>query len=234
MFRDRGDPASPSPSTRDAPPGHAARESEQETDATYDEAPPLPPRNAMTASVTRADYLTAALTLLATEGYGALKVGRLCRELGITTGSFYHHFSGLPDLVTSLLAHWEEENTRRVAMAVVEITAPDQAIGVLKEVAIALPHAAEANLRAWSLRDPAIARVVARVDEERRSVLTAAIALAVGEQQRAHDLAVLGHSVLIGFQQSRDPRDLVELRRLMDLYERLIHAEAAVAAVAAG
>lgn len=181
----------------------------------------------MTASSTRADYLRAAMTLLATDGYGALKVGRLCRELGLTTGSFYHHFAGLPDLVAALLAHWEEENTRRVAVAVAEITAPDQAIGVLKEVAIALPHAAEANLRAWSLRDPAIALVVARVDEERRTVLTAAIDLVVGKPQRAHDLAVLGHSVLVGFQQSRDPGDLAELRRLMDLYERLIHAESA-------
>ena len=181
----------------------------------------------MTASVNRAAYLGAAMNLLATEGFGALKVGRLCSELGITTGSFYHHFDGLPDLVTALLTHWEELNTRNVAAAVAEIAAPEQAIGVLKEVAIALPHAAEANLRAWSLRDPAVAVVVARVDEQRRSVLTMAIGLVVGEPQRAHDLAVLGHSVLVGFQQARDAADLTELRRLMDLFEHLIYAEAA-------
>ena len=49
----------------------------------------------------------------------------------------------------------------------------------------------------------------------------------VEQPQRAHDLAVLGHSVLVGFQQARDAADLTELRRLMDLFEHLIYAEAA-------
>lgn len=175
--------------------------------------------------VRRTDYLEAAMELLATEGAAALKVGRLCRALGITTGSFYHHFDGLPDFTTTLLDHWERENTQRVADALGDLPALEDAVaavGWLKEIAVALPHAAEAAIRGWSLRDPEVAAVQRRVDREREDTLTLAIGGVVGDEAAARDLAVLGMTILVGFQQARDHRDTEELRRLLDLYEKVI------------
>lgn len=110
------------------------------------------------ASPTRRDhFVTAAVELITEQGAAALKVGPLCRRLGVTTGSFYHHFDGLGALVEAVLAAWEEASTRVVGEAVARIAEADDAIAVLKHTSITLPHAFEARVRAWALRDPAVA-----------------------------------------------------------------------------
>src|SRR5690349_4576361 len=42
------------------------------------------------------------------EGIGALKIARLCRELGVTKGSFYWHFADLEALRTAVAKRWTE------------------------------------------------------------------------------------------------------------------------------
>ncbi|MEV6903477.1 hypothetical protein [Amycolatopsis sp. NPDC051372] len=40
------------------------------------------------AAVTREQYFEAALGVLAGDGFAGLNVGRLCRDLGVTSGPF--------------------------------------------------------------------------------------------------------------------------------------------------
>jgi AcrR family transcriptional regulator len=42
------------------------------------------------------DWIQAGYALLAEEGIQALKIDRLCDRLGVTKGSFYWHFDGIP------------------------------------------------------------------------------------------------------------------------------------------
>lgn len=176
------------------------------------------------ATPTRRDhFVQAAVELITEQGAAALKVAPLCRRLDVTTGSFYHHFDGLGALVDAVLAAWEEASTRVVGAAVAQIAEADDAIAVLKHTSITLPHAFESRVRAWALRDAAVAQVQARVDAERVAVLTHAIGAMVGPDA-APDLAVLGFTILVGFQQSRDVGDVEELARLMEHYEQMIYA----------
>lgn len=46
----------------------------------------------MTEKVSRDDYFTAAFELLAAGGKSALTTTAVCRRIGVTTGSLYHHF----------------------------------------------------------------------------------------------------------------------------------------------
>ena len=52
------------------------------------------------------DWTERALELLMEEGVGALKIARLCRELGVTKGSFYWHFADLEALRTADAQKW--------------------------------------------------------------------------------------------------------------------------------
>jgi AcrR family transcriptional regulator len=52
------------------------------------------------------DWVTAALTVLAEEGIGHVKITRLCQELGVTKGSFYWHFTDLDALLTAVAERW--------------------------------------------------------------------------------------------------------------------------------
>ena len=46
--------------------------------------------------VTRREWLDAGLELLADEGAPAVTIERLTGKLGVTKGSYYHHFKGPP------------------------------------------------------------------------------------------------------------------------------------------
>ena len=51
----------------------------------------------MASVVSREAYFETGLDVLSDLGYGGLKLAEVCNRLGVTTGSFYHYFSGWPD-----------------------------------------------------------------------------------------------------------------------------------------
>ena len=60
-------------------------------------------------SLGKADYFDAGLELLASGGIGAVTISALCYRLGVTKGSFYHHFSSQTEFQDELLAYWASE-----------------------------------------------------------------------------------------------------------------------------
>lgn len=59
----------------------------------------------------REDWLRGALELLSTAGVEGVKVVPLAEKLGVTSGSFYWHFTNRKDLHNALLEYWEREMT---------------------------------------------------------------------------------------------------------------------------
>lgn len=51
--------------------------------------------------------LEAAWRAIRTEGYAATTVDDICRQAGVTKGSFFHHFKTKDDLALAAIAHWE-------------------------------------------------------------------------------------------------------------------------------
>ena len=178
----------------------------------------------MAQQVNRDDYFRAAMEVLAARGAGELKIGVLCRSLGVTTGSFYHHFGSLRTFVDLLLAHWEHEQTETYAELAAAVEQPELAVALLKESAIGLPHRAEAAIRAWSHLDPHVAAAQARVDVKRRAVARDTLRRIVEDANRADRLAQVALMLLIGFQLGGNPDNVAEFRALMDEFELLIYA----------
>lgn len=175
------------------------------------------------------DYFEAAMSLLATEGPAALRMRALCDRLGVTWGSFYHHFRDLAEFRTRLLAWWETTATGVVvadAARAAELS-PARAINVLREGSLRAPHAAERALRSWASVDPEVAASVARVDQHREDALAATIARLVDDHRRARALAGFCMAVLVGFQQEHGDEDVADLATGLDLAQRLISASRA-------
>src|SRR5579884_2605293 len=63
-------------------------------------------RERVMARANRTAYLECALDVLAESGADGLTIAELCGRLGVTKGSFYHHFAGMGEFVTALLAFW--------------------------------------------------------------------------------------------------------------------------------
>ena len=181
----------------------------------------------MPVVVTRDEYFDTALGLLATEGHGALKIGALCRALGVTTGSFYHYFGSLDGFIEALLDYWERERTERVLALAQVPTDPAERMARLKALALDVPHDAEGAIRAWANSNPRVAEVQKRVDQERFDGLREVILGVVPDRGRAELLAVLGISMLVGLPMWRSPVHRDELAALFDEYEQTILRHAA-------
>jgi AcrR family transcriptional regulator len=180
--------------------------------------------------VTKDDYFAAALDVLATRGHAALKIGALCKAIGVTTGSFYNYFGSWDGFVDELLAHWEQEKTQRIFEIAAAEPDPVARVRKIKKLALTLPHEAETAIRAWSHVNPMVDRVQRRVDRERLDAVRCVIAGVVRDAARAEALAVMGMSLLVGLQQWRSPVDTQELAGVLDEYEALVLADAGVRA----
>ncbi len=173
---------------------------------------------------TSTDFVAAALDVLAAHGSEGLTVAALCRALHVTKGSFYHHFAGMPAFVTALLAYWETEHSDRLIATSRATADPLDRVGVLTDIAVDLPHAAESAIRAWARSNPAVARVQARVDAHReRHLVDAFRELGLGRATATlHARTAL--ALLVGAQH-RGPVRPRELRAMFGRLDEALLAE---------
>ena len=63
--------------------------------------------------LTRKDWCQKALDVLAASGGEQPKVRQIARELGVTYGSFYHHFESADDFFRAILRYWQKDSAGR-------------------------------------------------------------------------------------------------------------------------
>src|ERR1700728_3280398 len=114
------------------------------------------------------DFFTVAFELLEAEGFLALTAAGLCDRMGVTRGSFYHHFASIDDFVDRLLEYWEERYTTTPVASVAAIEGDDAQREEQLRFAQLLPHGAEAAIRVWSGVNLRVAAAQERVDALRR------------------------------------------------------------------
>jgi AcrR family transcriptional regulator len=118
------------------------------------------------------DWLDAGLTLLAEQGAPSVTIERLTERLGLSKGSFYHHFKGMGGYRTALLEHFETERTTRF-MEQAEQARGDR-LRTLMDLVLAPGPGPELEIavRAWALQDAEAREVQARIDRTRADYLT--------------------------------------------------------------
>ena len=172
----------------------------------------------------REDYFRAAFELLAEGGKPALTTTSVCRRLGVTTGSLYHHFASAPGFYVALIEYWENEISPALRERVDAVADPRARLELLMRIARDADHDAEKAIRAWSTADPTVAAAQRRVDEARHAHLTRALTDAGIERERAATLARIGFTILIGSQQLETPVDRGKLTAALTEYANWINA----------
>jgi AcrR family transcriptional regulator len=123
----------------------------------------------------REDWVEAARQALIEGGVGKVKVEPLAGVLGVTTGSFYHHFRKRHDLLEAVLTHWEAENTAPLFRAVREAgDDPDSQLDALFDVWVAendYDPAYDSAVRDWARTSAEAEGAVGRVDAQRIELL---------------------------------------------------------------
>ncbi len=117
----------------------------------------------------RERWLEAALNALAEEGGARLRIDALAKRLGVTKGSFYHHFRDRNDFVSAVADYWADAYTDAVIAHVEEVGGDGRK---RMQTLIETIQAGEYDrydiaFRSWAAQDSEVAERVRRVDEHR-------------------------------------------------------------------
>ncbi len=157
----------------------------------------------------RDDWLDAAFKAVVDGGFDAVRVLVLADRLGVTRGSFYWHFADHAELISALLARWQEREfaSGRSLESNLSGTAQDELAHVLD---FALAHSDtdlenmrfELALRGLGRRDTAVADMLAEVDQTRLKLFEKKFLRLTGDARVATDLAGLFYLAIVGGNQA--------------------------------
>ena len=113
---------------------------------------------------TAGEYFVAAQELMAGGDPSQVTIDALCKRLGTTTGSFYHHFGSHAGFVEALVTDWVDRVERSLDRATSDV--PDLAASrrLIRDQTLHQPHQQEAAFRAWARTNPTVRAAVERVD----------------------------------------------------------------------
>ncbi len=161
----------------------------------------------MGAVASRESFFDTGFDVLSDLGYGGLKLAEVCQRLGVTSGSFYHHFPSWSAYTRQLVAHWREGMTINILEAARAEPEPRKRIDSLIQAGLTLPHRAEAAIRVWSAVDLHVYSVQAAVDQQRFDIMCESAFEILQNKRQAQLFAAWGVYLLVGYEQATLPRD---------------------------
>lgn len=173
-----------------------------------------------TPKLSREEWVKAATKVLATSGIDQVRVDKLAKQLKITRGSFYHHFTSRNDLLLSILDNWRLRATEAVIQRIQSATNdPVEQITTLMNLPITGKGAAEGasieiSIRAWARRDKLARSAVEEVDKYRLTFINGIFINLGHTPDRADDLGHLVYSYVIAMSLIHFDNKLEERREM--------------------
>ena len=155
---------------------------------------------------TQEDWIKAGQRLLIEEGIDAVRLPRLTEALGVSSGSFYHHFDNLDAYHAALAAYYGSEQAQRLFNEA-RLAVGEDPDALLREATAIFRRDSMRQLniamRAWAHRDARALAAVERYDDvlaERLDQIF--IGMGVGEfEAKSRTLIMMG---LAALETSRD------------------------------
>ncbi|SDD76865.1 transcriptional regulator, TetR family [Glycomyces harbinensis] len=161
---------------------------------------------------------------MAEEGLPGVRIDRIAAGLGVSKGSFHHHFDGAAAYRLSLLERYETQ-----AVAAMERATADASAGGLEQLDALVASLErlydariETALRAWAIHDADAQRVMAGIDRARLAMLQEIWADIVPDPRTARTAALIPHLIVIGA--SASPTTAQDLAAVMRLLARVAPA----------
>lgn len=180
---------------------------------------------------TRSDWLQAGLTAVADDGPDGLRIDRLCRRLGVSKGSFHHHFAGAGDFKRALLDAYETLVIEALNDAIEQTAAitPQESLASLTAAITSTQSfyrpELEVAIRAWAFSDSQVRAVQERVDRRRLESLEGIWSRILDDPAAVHTAALLPYLVGIGASLVQPPTPPGQLRGVYELLLGLVPNE---------
>jgi AcrR family transcriptional regulator len=153
-------------------------------------------------TLSREEWLVAAVEDLRRGGVEAVRVESLARTLGVTKGSFYWHFRDRGELLEAILSRWEEETDWLTAGASTAET-PRGRVEQFFVLANMSPYPPDREIFAWARRDAAVARRVEVVEAKRVAFFETQLVELGAVPPRAGQLAEILYLATLGWLERR-------------------------------
>ncbi|MFC3996290.1 TetR/AcrR family transcriptional regulator [Nocardiopsis sediminis] len=174
---------------------------------------------------TRDDWLTEGLAALVAEGEPGVRIDKLARRLGMTKGSFHHHFRGMADYRRALLERYEADQRavqERLAALLVDTPAEAVIAGLPSRVADLVDTDLERAIRAWGVADQDVRETQERIDAARLAFLQDVWFQVLGDEGRARTAALVPHLIMVGAGAVRPRLGAADVQAVFDLLGRLV------------
>jgi AcrR family transcriptional regulator len=175
-------------------------------------------------------WIQAGREALIDRGIAAVRISPIALTLGVTTGSFYWHFSSLPEFLDALLADWEATNNAPFYEAI--NAHPNN--GAKQYVALVNVWIEEkkyiprwdAAVRDWARASPKVEAAVRRTDEVRIKLLHAVFLLLGYTEPEALVRARISYFHQVGYYALHIVESRSERMRLLPYYIRILQGTA--------
>ncbi len=181
-------------------------------------------------------WLDEGLAVLGEVGIKGVTIDALRARLGLTTGSFYHHFGGMDGYRSALLAYYEERDTQAYIDMIEALPADDgasklRALMTAAVDAIEADEALEPQVRVWASHDDAARACLERVDAQRSEYIRRQCRATGAEPELADEIGAMIYLIAIGADHIV-PR--IPARQQARMWDRLIRDLEASAAIGSG
>jgi AcrR family transcriptional regulator len=170
--------------------------------------------------VSKDKWITEGLKAMAGEGLPGVRIDRIAARLGVSKGSFHHHFDGAAAYRRALLEHYEVQAVEAMRQATAQ--APGDGLAKLEALADSFDELYDAGIetamRAWGVHDADAHRTVARIDQCRLEFLQEVWAAVLPDPEAARIAALVPHLIVIGASAapaSVTPEDLAAVLQLL-------------------
>ncbi|HYD51754.1 MAG TPA: TetR family transcriptional regulator [Gemmatimonadaceae bacterium] len=153
-------------------------------------------------TLTAADWVEAALQMIAERGVAATTVDALAQRLGVTKGSFYWHFAGRAELLDAALGRWEQQATTDSIAGLSAVEDPRRRLELMIAASSQPPRARSLYAALAAAADePSVGAVLARVAARRIAYLAACYRDAGLEAPLADAMATFAYAAYRGLLQ---------------------------------
>lgn len=174
----------------------------------------------------RRDWLEMARKVLIDSGIDRVRVEPIASRLGVTTGSFYHHFRNRQELLDGLLEHWETSNNAPLfAASAASEDDPGAQIDALFDAWLSereYSPAYDSAVRAWAHSSKPVEQAVRRVDNRRIELISQIFERFGYDPDRAFIRARITYFHQVGYQALELSEDIEQRRALLHLYREAL------------
>lgn len=161
------------------------------------------------------DWLEVGLKTLGEFGENGLTIERLTGTLGVTKGSFYHHFRNVEDFREQLIAFWADQYLSTSSNLPDDPGELIALLDVIMEEVFAAVTEPEIAIRAWAQQDHMVHSFVERVDSVRRDFLLKVFRSVEVDDEQVRLMVDMLSTMLVG---SITVLPRLSPERVMDLY----------------